>query len=94
MIAPSNGEVGFTDGLCIPPFAVMERLLPLISDATPVHSREIPVAGRRQFDLGAHNSDHGVFAVETSVGSEGRVEAVFLSHKHSFYDTATPADAE
>ena len=94
MIAPSNGEVSFEDGLCIAPFVVMQQMLPLLPDGREVPSRALPVEGWRQFVLGMHPSDHGPFEVETCVGNEGRVEAVFLSHCHSFYDKSTDADAE
>lgn len=94
MIAPSNGEVSFKDGLCIKPFAVMREVLSLLPDASRTQSRELPIQGWRQFKLGMHESNHGAFEVETSVGSEDRVEAVFLSHCHSFYDMSANGDPE
>ncbi len=94
MIAQSNGEVCFNDGLCIPPFASIQAVVSLTADASHVLSRHLPLEGWRQFDLGIHISDYGQFVVEATVGSEERVDAVFLSHCHSFYDKSAKGDAE
>ena len=45
-------------------------------------------------DYGVWVSDYGQFVVEATVGSEERVDAVFLSHCHSFYDKSAKGDAE
>ncbi len=59
-----------------------------------VSTRKLPVPGWSQHALGLHTSDHGDFQVEVSVGMERRVEAVFLSHRHPFYEADTPEDSE
>ena len=89
MISPQNGEVGFEDGLRINPHAQLATLL-----ASVVRSRKLPVPGWSQHILGVHTSDRGEFEVEASVGEENRVEALFLSHCHSFYQSDTPEDSE
>jgi hypothetical protein len=89
MISSLNGEVGFTDGLCIGAHA------PLATISTSLVSRrKLPVPDWSQIELGVHRSDRGDFQVEASVSGEQRVEALFLSHSHPFYQPDTPEDAE
>jgi hypothetical protein len=89
MISPVNGEVGFDDGLCVACHATLGTLAPFV-----VSSRDLPVPGWMQVVLGLHTADHGDFQVEASVGAERRVEALFLSHRHPFYEVDTPEDSE
>jgi hypothetical protein len=92
MIIPHNGEIDFADGLRITAHSRIEPLL-LVRPAA-VTSRTLPIEGWSQHCLGEHASGFGEFAVEVAVGAEQRVEAVFLSHAHSFYEATTPDDAE
>ncbi len=89
MISPHDGEVGFEDGLCIRGHAPLRRFGEFV-----VSSRNLPVPGWTQHVLGLHRSEHGDFQVEVSVGTERRVEALFLSHRHPFYEPETPEDSE
>ncbi len=94
MIAPSTGEVGFADGLCITAHALIVPLLASLPAET-VSERPLPVAGWRQHRLGEHTSSgFGAFTVQLATSDEQRVEAVFLSHNHSFYLAGTPEDSE
>jgi hypothetical protein len=93
VIIPSTGEVGFADGLRITAHVLVSRLLEALPQDI-ISTRELPIEGWRQHVLGKHASNHGVFFVEVATGSEGRVEAVFLSHCHEFYDSTTPIDSE
>jgi len=89
MISPINGEVSFQDGLCIGAHARVEALLGAV-----VSERELPVPGWGRHILGVHPSEHGDFDTEVVVSDERRVEALFLSHHHSFYEEGTPQDGE
>ena len=92
MIIPSTGEVGFTDGLRITAHSLIQPLI--VAPSQSVSSRALPVRGWNQHCLGEHPSSFGQFTVEVSTGLEQRIEAVFLSHAHHFYDAATPEDSE
>lgn len=83
MISQLNGEVDFEDGLRIGAHARIAVLAESV-----VRSRDFPVPGWWLHDLGVHPSDHGDFKVEACAGGEARVEALFLSHCHSFYEEA------
>jgi len=89
MISPLDGEVGFGDGFCVPAHARLTILL-----ASVVNSHDLPVPGWSLYDLGIHRSEYGEFKVEAAVSKEKRVEALFLSHHHSFYQPDTPLDGE
>ena len=96
MIIASTGEVCFETGLCVAPHQPFQSIL---ADAkwknqSTVSLRKLPLEGWTQYVLGIHKSDHGDFEVELATGPELRVEGVFLSHHHSFYDPSTPEDAE
>jgi len=85
--------VGFDDGLRIAAHTLIKPLLAsLPADAVSV--RPLPIEGWQQYALGEHVSSFGDFAVEVATGPEERVEGVFLSHRHSFYDPTTPEDSE
>jgi hypothetical protein len=92
MIAPSTGEVSFTDGLRITAHSLIQSL-PRVT-LENITSHELPVKGWSQHHLGEHPSSVGPFAVEAVTGMEHRVEGVFLSHAHSFYEATTPEDSE
>jgi hypothetical protein len=93
MIVRSTGEVSFEGRLRVSAHApiaeVVEGLPP-----TEVVMQPLPIEGWRQYSLGEHAGTLGVFRVEAVTGPERRVEAVFLSHCHSFYETASPGDSE
>jgi hypothetical protein len=93
MIIPSTGEVSFDDGLRIAAHTRIASLLGSLT-ASQVSARPLPIEGWQQHMLGEHSSDFGTFTVEVATGFERRVEGVFLSHCHPFYDTAAPDDAE
>jgi hypothetical protein len=93
MITPVTGEVSFDDGLRIAAHTLITSLLGLLP-ASQVSARPLPIKGWRQYNLGEHSSDFGKFAVEVVTSFERRVEGVFLSHCHEFYDATTPDDAE
>ena len=93
MITSSTGEVGFDDGLRITAHASLPLLLGALP-ANTVSTRSLPIDGWEQHLLGQHHSSFGTFSVEVSTGVERRVEAVFLSHCHSFYDAAAEQDSE
>ncbi|MEO6847892.1 MAG: hypothetical protein ABI443_09955 [Chthoniobacterales bacterium] len=89
MITPTTGEIGFADGLSLGPHAQIDGL-----QVETLKRRAIPVKGWSQVEMGVHPSDQGDFEIEISSGPENRVEAVFLSHSHSFYEAGTPEDGE
>ena len=96
MIIASTGEVCFEKGLNIRPHQFIQPFsikAPGTNDF-PIITRDLPVEGWKKHGLGIHKSDHGDFDIEVVTGSEGRVEGVFLSHMHSFYEAGTPGDAE
>jgi hypothetical protein len=93
MIAARTGEIDFEDGLRITAHVLigqLRRRLPV----EKVSVCELPIKGWRKYELGEHTSDFGVFTVEAVTSSELRVEGVFLSHSHSFYESATKDDSE
>ena len=93
MIAARTGEIDFQDGLRITAHILVEQ----VSDGLPAETismRSLPIEGWRKYDFGEHGSNFGTFAVEVVAGPEQRVEGVFLSHSHSFYDTTTTDDSE
>jgi hypothetical protein len=92
MIIPSTGEVSFIDGLRITAHAMIQPLLRTTPE--PFSSRTLPVEGWSQHLLGKHLSHFGAFEVEVATGTEHRVEGVFLSHAHPFYDVTPPEDSE
>jgi hypothetical protein len=95
LISPLHGAVSFGRGLRIEAHAQIATLLvPVLRSGYPSVTREIPIPGWRQYLLGVHRSEHGEFEVEAAVSEEDRVEALFLSHRHSFYQADTPGDAE
>ena len=89
MIAPSNGEVYFLDGLAIAAHCDVESLLKRTTspiDGGGTRSlRGLP--GYSQHLLGIHRTEHGDFDCEVTSGSDGRVCAVFLSYVHPFYES-------
>ncbi len=87
MITPSTGEVSFDDGLRIAAHTPITSLLGSLP-SSQVSARPLPIKGWQQNNLGEHSSDFGKFAVEVVTSFERRVEGVFLSHCHEFYDTA------
>src|SRR5580658_552585 len=91
MISPLNGEVSFEDGLCIGAHARIAALKRAV-----LWRKDIPVPGWSQEYLGVHRSEHGEFKVYAyaSEGEDKRVEGVFISHCHSFYEEGTPLDGE
>ncbi|MBI5821205.1 MAG: hypothetical protein HZA88_19720 [Verrucomicrobia bacterium] len=92
MIAPSTGEISFTNGLRIRAHSSIQPLLHTAS--ATVLSSVLSVEGWHQHLLGDHPSNFGHFAVEVSTGTDKRVEAVYLSHAKLFYKTATREDSE
>src|SRR5262245_1695586 len=94
MIAATNGEVSFAGGLCIRPFALVAEVGVLLGGTAPIKWRNLSHKGWRQHELGTHPSDSGLFEVEAITWQDDRIEAVFLSHTHSFYDEPSADDAE
>jgi len=96
MISTVTGEVSFDDGLSIQAHAPLSALL--LADKgylwSALKRRKLNVPGWSQYELGVHTSRHGQFFVEASVSDIPRVEAVFVSHCHSFYQADTPLDGE
>jgi len=93
MITAITGEAAFSDGLQVAPHCTLSALL----KTHPGHAtsvRELPVEGWKQLVLGIHASDQGYFEVEVAMGPELRVEGLFLSHHHPFYEAGTPGDSE
>jgi hypothetical protein len=93
MIAARTGEIDFEDGLRITAHVLIGQLR-LRLPVEKVSVCELPIKGWRKYELGEHTSDFGVFTVEAVTSSELRVEGVFLSHSHSFYESATKDDSE
>lgn len=93
MITASSGEVSFSDDLRIAPHIEIVALLKA-STRYEIRKRDLPIKGWMQLILGIHTSDHGDFEVEATMGPECRVEGVFLSHHHSFYEPNTLEDSE
>jgi len=93
MITATTGEAVFSDGLLIAPHVRLSVLLN--SDRMCTTSmRELPIQGWNQLVLGVHASSYGIFEVEATLGPERRVEGLFLSHEHPFYEAGTPLDSE
>ena len=89
MISPINGELSLKDGLCIGAHSQLATIsAPILS------SHALPVPGWTRHDLGIHRSDHGEFELNAVTGEALRVEALYFSHCHSFYEEWTPDDAE
>jgi hypothetical protein len=93
MIIASTGEVYFGKTLSVLPHQPFPSIMVDVK-RKGVSRRKLPIEGWTQYMLGIHKSDHGDFEVEVVTGSELRIEGVFLSHHHSFYDPRTPDDAE
>jgi hypothetical protein len=95
MIAASNGEVYFSDGLAIAPHCevgpLLKRSTSLIDGGGSRVIRELP--GFSQHLLGIHRAEHGDFDCEVTSASDGRVCAVFLSHVHQLYDSDPDGEA-
>jgi len=89
MISSVNGEVCFTDGLCI---GALMRCLEISKYAVRWVDLEVPKW--KLMPLGIHPSIPGDFNVQAVVNEAGRVEAVYLCHSHLFYEAATPLDGE
>jgi hypothetical protein len=85
MISPANGEVTFSDGLCI---AAHDRINDFSGAVVSNHPH--PVAGWHQYIFGFLVSDYGRFQVEAAVNELRRVEAVFLSHCDPLYHADKP----
>jgi hypothetical protein len=98
MIIASTGEVCFGKGLCLVPHTPVQSILAAgmytMNKKWSVETRELPIEGWKQHLLGVHKSDFGDFEVEAVTGPERRIEGVFLSHHHAFYNPGTPDDAE
>lgn len=93
MILPSRGEIGFDDGLRIAAHSPISRLFATIP-AKEVSTNPLPIEGWSHHKFGEHPCSYSRFLVEVTTGIERRVEGVFLSHRHSFYDAAVPDDSE
>jgi hypothetical protein len=97
MIIASTGEICF-EGLCLVPHAPVKSILVdamrAMRNWAIVEKRRLPIEGWTQHLLGTYQSDHGDFDVEVVTGPEDRIEGVFLSHRHAFYERNTPGDAE
>lgn len=97
MIIASTGEVCF-GGLCVAPHspvkAILTAAVEVLANPQAVKTRKLPIEGWAQHNLGIHGSDCGHFDVEVVTGPERRIEGVFLSHHHAFYDPLTPGDSE
>src|SRR5690349_6815539 len=93
MIIPATGEVSFLDALRITAHTLIERLL-LEQPPGSVSTQPLPVQGWNRHLLGKHESEYGMFEVEVVTGNEQRVEGVFISHIHPFYEDDTPEDSE
>ncbi len=95
MIIASTGEVCFTKGLCVAPHSLVDSILIDAGNyGASISARNLPIEGWKQHALGIHKSDRGDFEVEVVTGPECRIEGVFLSHHHAFYDPRTPGDVE
>jgi hypothetical protein len=94
MISIINGEVSFADSLRIRAFGEVEVLKGMVEKGVKTGMRPVSAKGWFQHELGRHKSDFGTFEVEVTTWQEGLVEAVFLSHHHSFYDEPAEADGE
>lgn len=90
MISPITGEVAFTDGLRFSPHEPLSEAH--IKDARTHVQIQIP--GWTSHVLGAHSSSYGVFDVEAVSDEESRIQAVLVSHIHSFYESGTANDSE
>ncbi len=93
MIAPGSGEVAFSSRFQITAHAAVDALLSALPPRAYT-KRPMPIEGWQQYVLGEHDANLGKFSVSIAAGPERRVEAVFLSHCHSFYEKGTPEDSE
>ena|SRR6202453_2239159 len=94
MIIASTGEVYFGKALSVMPHQPFSSIMVDAKRKGDFSKRKLPIEGWTQFMLGIQKSDHGDFEVEVVTGPELRVEGVFLSHHHTFYDPKTPDDTE
>jgi hypothetical protein len=89
-----TGEINFRSGLHIRPHCPAQSLFAQGENASRNKSLNLPLRGWKRHILGFHGSEHGIFEVEALSAEEERVYVVLLSHRHSFYEQATPGDAE
>src|SRR5436190_3858424 len=90
VIDSTSGEIAFAGRLSIVPHVEIK----VIAAATQKQTTDLPIEGWHQHWLGIHRSEFGDFETEVVTGPETRVEAVFLTHQHSFYEAGTPEDGE
>jgi hypothetical protein len=90
MISRSTGEVVFRDGLLFRPQALLTA--EQVRGAQEHHRLAVP--GWFKHDFGAHESDHGSFAVAGVSDPQFRLRMLLLQHLHPFYQTDTPEDEE
>jgi len=94
MINRTTGEIHFHSGLYIVPHCSVRSLFANQNDLLNIRDQQLSLAGWKRHILGVHVSEHGKFEVEALSTDEGRIYVVLLSHKHPFYETTTPDDAE
>jgi hypothetical protein len=85
MINRVTGEVWFQSGLHLSPHYAI--------NFSP-KSQILSLKGWKRHAFGCHSSEHGTFEVEALTTEQDHVQIVLLSHRHSFYEKNTPADAE
>lgn len=94
MINLVTGEIGFRSGLRILPHCSIQSLSHDSQPSLKVETHKLSLKGWKRHVLGFHASEHGTFEVEALSGDDELVHVVLLSHRHPFYEPATPEDAD
>lgn len=92
MIDRATGEVRFNDSLSFTPQCVLSPEHLRVLGARSSAFRNLPSWTMHHFN--ERESDRGRFEVEAVADDSGRVQAVFLSHVHPFYQSDTSNDSE
>jgi len=94
MINRATGEVGFRSGLHIAPHCPVDILVAQVGAGSKVRTQTLSLGGWKRHVLGSHDSEHGIFEVETLSSGGDRIQIVLLAHQHPFYEPNTPEDAD
>ena len=94
MINRTTGEISFRDGLHIVPHSGIQSLMANDEVRPKIRTQKLSLKGWKRHVLGFHDSEHGTFEVEVLSADEDRIHVVLLAHRHEFYESTTPGDAE
>jgi hypothetical protein len=94
MISRVTGEIDFRSGLHILPHCSVQSLSVSPEPSLKVETQKLSLKDWKRHLLGLHVSEHGTFEVEALSADDDCVHVVLLSHRHPFYESRTPEDAE